>query len=796
MQSEKKSSVVLGKVELGFVFLYPAIVYFLCAGGLRPLISGDIATQFMIYLGRLRKAFLSGQFPFWEPLWAGGFPFAADPQTMCYYPPAWIAAIVFPPAWAATFLLLFHLGLGALGMWLVARHLTGSKWGAWLASIMYSLGGFPAGHIMHLTILHVLGLFPWLLLLILPSRPNPFSLWRVFGAAIIFALIFLAGHPQSALIVSAAVGLFVVLTAERRVILRGFCAFLLGVCFAAIALSSYYELARESVRADFSYGAFTLGALMPLQLLMFLSAFFFGVCGKGFISNSTYWGGFLHRENLAYVGLLPLILALTAGIIGITRRTPWRRQALASVALVIIGLIFACSKAFGTAPLLYHLPIVGKLRVHARYLLFTYIGLCLLAPMGLVGLMGKWHGISRKEVRRICVIVLIFILVVLYVFELWGGCFPESFARVIKTPNALAGLNDWWDGTNQALKYASLLFMLIAIILWKKRRAGEIASLVILLTIVDLGAMWYDLFPRIKGVPPALPRTIEAALSRPGWTLIEFPYLLPPELKRISPNHPLTYGLKLLNQYNPLMLRSFGRCLSIDSLGRVNNPLTVFGDRYVCSAFGIRHAILCSRSRKTPDGRILYTRRHKTGAIAYPLPDTIGHFHKRFIYMNLWFGEDETTAPLSLAYIPAQIMSVPPDDFYGPSLTINTPAVEELSTVQRTRAELPHPNPPGRIIEERCGSCFAEAQIDAEKDALIVFRLIAYPGWRLKIDGKPAPILKANCCFLATRAQKGRHLYRWHFRPTFFIPGALLSGISLFLALVLAVFYGRRRRKT
>ena len=77
-----------------FVFLLPGLIYFINAGGLHPACSGDIATHFMIYLGRLRKAFFSGAFPFWEPLWAGGYPFAADPQTMCYYPPAWLAAVL------------------------------------------------------------------------------------------------------------------------------------------------------------------------------------------------------------------------------------------------------------------------------------------------------------------------------------------------------------------------------------------------------------------------------------------------------------------------------------------------------------------------------------------------------------------------------------------------------------------------------------------------------------------------------------------------------------------------------
>jgi hypothetical protein len=132
-------------LETILVFLVPYLLHIICAGGLKPLYAFDMATQFAVYLGQLRKAFFGGCFPFWNCMWAGGYPFAADPQTLSYYPPAWVAAILFPPKSAATFLVFFHLGLGALGTWLFARHLFKCRSAAWLSAIVYSLGGMQPG---------------------------------------------------------------------------------------------------------------------------------------------------------------------------------------------------------------------------------------------------------------------------------------------------------------------------------------------------------------------------------------------------------------------------------------------------------------------------------------------------------------------------------------------------------------------------------------------------------------------------------------------------------------------------
>lgn len=78
------------------------------------------------------------------------------------------------------------------------------------------------------------------------------------------------------------------------------------------------------------------------------------------------------------------------------------------------------------------------------------------------------------------------------------------------------------------------------------------------------------------------------------------------------------------------------------------------------------------------------------------------------------------------------------------------------------------------------------------KDGLAVFSDIYYDkGWKAYIDGKEAPIMKANYVLRAVKIPAGNHKIEFHFRPASFEKGvkiALVSNILLIL-LCLGAFY-------
>jgi uncharacterized membrane protein YfhO len=57
------------------------------------------------------------------------------------------------------------------------------------------------------------------------------------------------------------------------------------------------------------------------------------------------------------------------------------------------------------------------------------------------------------------------------------------------------------------------------------------------------------------------------------------------------------------------------------------------------------------------------------------------------------------------------------------------------------------------------------------------------PGWRVTIDGEPAPARRVNLAFRGVEVSAGRHEVEWVYRPTSVLAGLLVSGLGLAAAI-------------
>ncbi|HKB69235.1 MAG TPA: YfhO family protein, partial [Thermoanaerobaculia bacterium] len=78
-------------------------------------------------------------------------------------------------------------------------------------------------------------------------------------------------------------------------------------------------------------------------------------------------------------------------------------------------------------------------------------------------------------------------------------------------------------------------------------------------------------------------------------------------------------------------------------------------------------------------------------------------------------------------------------------------------------------------------------KVDLSQD-LWIYRPQSWdPWWRATIDGKTAPIIRANGVFSAVVVPKGDHRVVWQYRPWPFYVGAAISAIALVTLLFLAL---------
>lgn len=87
------------------------------------------------------------------------------------------------------------------------------------------------------------------------------------------------------------------------------------------------------------------------------------------------------------------------------------------------------------------------------------------------------------------------------------------------------------------------------------------------------------------------------------------------------------------------------------------------------------------------------------------------------------------------------------------------------------------------ILRETADSVQLEAELNA--DGYVVLVDGHDPGWRARVDGRLAPLLRANVAFRAVAVPAGRHAVEMVYRPTAALAGLVVSGITL-AALVVA----------
>jgi hypothetical protein len=80
-------------------------------------------------------------------------------------------------------------------------------------------------------------------------------------------------------------------------------------------------------------------------------------------------------------------------------------------------------------------------------------------------------------------------------------------------------------------------------------------------------------------------------------------------------------------------------------------------------------------------------------------------------------------------------------------------------------------------------------------DGLLILSEVYYPGWRARVDGEPAKIFRAQHTLRALPLRAGQHHIEMSFRPVGFTVGAVISGVTLLLAIAWVVWgYLRDRR--
>jgi hypothetical protein len=313
-------------------------------------------------------------------IWAG-YPIAADPQSLVWYPPLQLFRILHL-GW--NLFLLSAYVVASTTCFLFVRRVNGSTLAAVLSGLLCGFNALAIGYITNFNQLHAFAWVPLVLygLQLIRERREPQG---AAVGAIAVALMWLAGHPQvpvySMYLAGAfAVGTLIVDRAGRqaaitRLVWSG-AALVLGLAIASVLIVPMLELTRYSARADSSFELYSSSAVMPRELLTVIAPFAFG----GFWSapdGVPYIGS---TGDSGYLGVLPLALAAVAPFV--LRRHCGDARLWAGMAIVEALLSLGPATPLGT--LFFYLPGFSRFQAPLRHLFLFSLSVSVAAGL-LVG---------------------------------------------------------------------------------------------------------------------------------------------------------------------------------------------------------------------------------------------------------------------------------------------------------------------------------------------------------------------------------------------------------------------------
>jgi Bacterial membrane protein YfhO len=572
-RSHELASSVRGKRGVALVIILAPLIYFWPAvAGQNVLAIGDGWSYSLLLKALCGQMLAQGIFPLWNPYSYGGSPLLAGIQPGALYPPNWLFAI-FSPGAAMNLVVITTYHVAMTGMFLYAQAIGVTRLGALVSGAIFAFGGFMVSHLDQPNCIGSLAWTPWLLWVIEKIRERAEAAETTVGAtlsswpwvttgAVIFAVQFFAGHPQSALhvwLMSGAYALFTLLRCERlkawRFVIAITALALCGGLLCMIQLIPTRELQPLGQRAALSYEYFSTQPLPPHSFLTLIFPYFFGGGHPPIYRVGGWDSWWLVKWGFGYAGISGIALGLTALSAGKQRRMVWFW-----IGTIFFSLFLALGSTmpFGIHRLLYHTPIYNLFRSSYRHLFEFNLAVAALAGIGVSHL----AQMEAANLRRVLIkglglaSALVVFTATLYRFfphRLGAESPPQPAASALTNPEAFIPLLMF------ALSVASICY-------YAWRGGGFATALLFVVVMLDLASFgWFSHWRTVKygelarlADPPVVKAIKDRESDLNAFRVIAHTEKVFTDFEAINyQNHGILRGLQNANGYDPLRLMRF-----------------------------------------------------------------------------------------------------------------------------------------------------------------------------------------------------------------------------------------------
>ncbi len=718
------------------------------------------------------RAFAQGELPTWERGSWAGWPLAVDPYYGLYYPLSSIYVAFGAVRGLGVTIALHALGAGLAMLWLMRRRKL--DWGAALfAAVSLAFGSFMVERIRHIIFAQMMTWLPLILVGVEGFLAERRARWLMLAAAATGMALVCGALPLAPFVV-IAVGAYVVprlwsidRATRPRVGTWLVAAAAVGGLLAAaqiVPTVAHLPYSPRSLGVDY---AFASSYAWPdkTYLATLIAPGVFGGAERG-----QWYGAFNHWEMAGwYAGALTVLLAP----LGLARRRP-ELWALGGVAL--LGILLAFGDGTPVHRFFFHyVPLYGALRCPTRALVMDLFALPILAAEGIAWLSARAG--ARKTAGLVAAIA----------FAVAGVGVAAILLRATHAaPSIVAARHAFAHFALVAGAGGALVSLLVGGVV----PAPTIAFALALVSLVDLLSASRALVQPKPGDWAAGTERFAAV----DWLLTQQP--------------PGTLGDRFIPDWRgPFRLHNLGMTYDIEGAGgyesftiwRYTNLLYTVDNGHPYPYAKLKQDLAAGDLKRfdTPLVDLLNVRWYI--GMSAPAPHWIERFRPRLgdkphaVHEPTWdpqLGVWENPHVLPRAFVVHHATIIADDAAQARALLHLDPRSDVILDAA------PSPAPVGGTMEPAQIVTLERKRVTVTTDSpaagVLVLSDAWYPGWRVTVDGAPAPLLRADYALRGVALSAGRHTVEFTFRSRPAAVGLTLSAVGI-LGLLLFAAIGRKR---
>lgn len=718
---------------------------------------------------------------YWTDGMYSGYPIAADPQSLTWYPVLQLFRAI-GADWNV-FLVAAYV-IASATCFLLVRRLTGSVLAGAFSGLVCGFSALMLGYIANFNQIHAFAWVPLVLYGLQLIREERYRNGAAV-AAIASALMWLAGHPQvpvyAMYVAVTFIGGSLVVDrpdkpTTRRRLRWSALALAIGVAMAAIEIVPMLELSRFSGRADSSWELYSSSALPPRELLTLLAPFAFG--GFWTASGAVPYAG--DTGDSAYIGLLPVALALAGALVS----HKYQREARLWAAIGVVEIFLGLGAATPLGTLFFYAPGVSVFQAPLRHLFFVSLCFAVAAGVAFAGLI-----VPRQSGGRVAAAVAVTAVVTAIGFALL-----VRHAPAVRSLMDGAGSYQRW-AIGWPLLISSLMIALILVARWlPEHRGGAVvlASLLITVQIGDLTMLHYRLpgrrfayadIVRSEAIPHPKMIVLRDEMKRTGERVLATDGS---QNQFLLPNLTRAWGIPAASGTGSLGIQRYVEIMGMGPSGKTSPDVLSMAHRGI-DLFAVRYVLVREDTSLVGELEQHSDRWERIGNLHYYESDPDTYYvllRNRRALPHAWCAPEVLEIRSVEALEAIRTGRLPDSSDFDPSRTVMVESdIFATSDVRSSDRQ------GGVVTADAAERRYA---VNASAPCMLVLSEVYYPWWRATIDGAPAEPVRVNYAMTGVAVPPGSHTVRLSIRPISVWIGATVTGVALLVWTLIVVSIARQ----